>query len=135
MAPRKAADYGATFAKYLRTANDFTITVAQIETTEALAHLEEILSTPGVDVAFVGPTDLTVSMGLLDDRSNPKVVEAMKTVVAACEVHGKVPGVLAATPEEAARDVALGFKFIGLGSDTRFMTGGAKPFLSAAGRA
>lgn len=134
VAPRKAADYGLAFAQYLRTANDFTITVAQIETTEALSHLDEIVSTKGVDVAFVGPTDLTVSMGLLDDRSNPKVIEAMKAVIASCESRHKVPGVLAATPEEAARDVALGFRFIGLGSDTRFMMGGAKSFLTAGGR-
>lgn len=134
VAPRKAADYGLSFPQYLRTANDVTLTVAQIETRAALERLDEIVSTRGVDVAFVGPTDLTVSMGLLDDRSNPKVVEAMKAVIAACESHHKVPGVLAATPEEASRDVALGFRFIGLGSDTRFMMGGAKPFLAAAGR-
>lgn len=132
VAPRKAADYGNTFADYIRSANDFTIVVAQIETAEALQNLDDILGTPGVDVAFVGPTDLTMSLGLLDDRGNARVVEAMKKVVAACDRRGKVPGVLAATPEEAARDVKLGFRFIGLGSDTRFMMLGAKEFLKAA---
>jgi 2-keto-3-deoxy-L-rhamnonate aldolase RhmA len=134
VAPRKAADYGLSFKEYLRTANDQTLVVAQIETKEALGNLEGILSTQGVDVAFVGPSDLTMSLGLYDDRSNPKVIEAMKTVIERCKHHGKTPGVLAATPEEVKRAVSLGFKFIGLGSDTRFMIGGAKTYLEAAGR-
>jgi len=132
VAPRKAADYGDTFADYVRTANETTMVVVQIETAEALENLDRILDTPGVDVAFVGPTDLTMSLGLIDDRGNPRVVEAMKRVVAACVSHGKTPGILAATPDEARRDVKLGFRFIGLGSDTRFMMSGAREYIRAA---
>jgi len=129
VAPRKAADYGISAAEYVRNANDLTILVVQIETKEAVEKVDRILSVKEVDVAFVGPTDLTMSLGLLDDRSNPEVIEAMKAVVASCETHGKVPGTLAATPEEAKRDIAMGFRFIGLGSDTRFLLGGAKTFI------
>ena len=132
VAPRKAADYGNTFAEYIRTANDLTVVAVQIETAEALDNLDAILATPGVDVAFVGPTDLTMSLGLLDDRGNQRVVDAMKRVVEACARGGKVPGILAATPDEAARDVRLGFRFVGLGSDTRFLLHGAREFLRAA---
>jgi 2-keto-3-deoxy-L-rhamnonate aldolase RhmA len=131
VAPRKAADYGRTFAEYIRKANDHTVVVAQIETTEALDNLDDIISVDGVDVAFVGPTDLTMSLGLMDDRGNPKVVDAMKQVIRACKKHGKTPGVLAATPEEAERDIQLGFKFVGLGSDVRFMLSGAREFLAS----
>jgi 2-keto-3-deoxy-L-rhamnonate aldolase RhmA len=132
VAPRKAADYGLSSAEYIRNANDITILVVQIETKKALDELDRILAVREVDVAFVGPTDLTMSLGLVDDRSNPKVIDAMKQVVWACESRGKVPGVLAASPEEAKRAVSLGFRFIGLGSDTRFMLGGARPFLDSA---
>ena len=131
VAPRKAAEFGLSFAEYIRTANETTIFVAQIETREAVENVDSILSLNEVDVAFVGPSDLTMSLGLLDDRSNPKVIEAMRRVVASCESHHKVAGVLAASPEEAKRAVSLGFRFIGLGSDTRFMSGGAKPFIEA----
>jgi 2-keto-3-deoxy-L-rhamnonate aldolase RhmA len=131
-APRKAADYGASAAEYVRTANELTLVVAQIETKEAVEKVDRILEVKEVDVAFVGPTDLTMSLGLLDDRSNPRVIEAMKKVVASCESNGKVPGILAATPEEVKRDVAMGFRFIGLGSDARFLMGGAKPFIDSA---
>ncbi|MDG6901724.1 MAG: 4-hydroxy-2-oxo-heptane-1,7-dioate aldolase [Nitrososphaerota archaeon] len=131
VAPRKASDYGLTAADYIRTANEMTVLVAQVETREAVENVDVMLSVKDVDIAFVGPSDLTMSLGLLDDRSNPKVVEAMKKVIASCESHGKVPGTLAATPEEAKRAVSLGFRFIGLGSDTRFISGGAKPFIEA----
>jgi len=134
VAPRKAADYGFSTAEYLRTANETTLLVAQIETRQALDNLEGTLSVREVDVAFVGPSDLTMSLGLLDDRSNPKVLEAMRSVVKACEAREKVPGTLAATPEETRRALSMGFRFIGLGSDTRFMVGGSKQFLDAAGR-
>jgi 2-keto-3-deoxy-L-rhamnonate aldolase RhmA len=134
VAPRKAADYGRSFSEYLRSANDQTIVVVQIETGEALGNLDAILSVPRVDVAFVGPSDLTMSLGLVDDRGNPRVVKAMEQVIKACEEHGKTPGVLAATPDEAKRDVALGFRFIGLGSDVRFLQAGAEEFIRAARR-
>lgn len=131
VAPRKAADFGKTFTEYLRTANEGTTVVAQVETRQALRNLDDIIGTRGVDIAFVGPTDLTMSLGLLDDRGNPKVVDAMKKVVKACARLDKTPGVLAATPDEARRAVKLGFRFIGLGSDTRFMMAGAQEFLSS----
>jgi 2-keto-3-deoxy-L-rhamnonate aldolase RhmA len=134
VAPRKAADYGRSFSEYIRTANELTVVVAQIETSEALDNLDDIISTQDVDVAFVGPTDLTMSLGLLDDRGNPRVIDAMKRVIKSCERHGKAPGVLAATPEEAKRDVQLGFTFIGLGSDVRFLMSGAKDFMNSARR-
>jgi 2-keto-3-deoxy-L-rhamnonate aldolase RhmA len=132
VAPRKAADYGLKMADYIRTANSQTIVVAQIETREALDNLDGILSVKGVDVAFVGPTDLTMSLGLLDDRSNPRVIDAMKRVIKACESHGKVPGVMAASEEEVKRDIAMGFRFISLASDVRFLIRGAKAFLDSA---
>lgn len=135
VAPRKAADYGRTFSEYLKTANDLTTVVVQIETKEALRNLDEVIGTRGVDVAFVGPTDLTVSLGLGDDRGNPKVLEAMEKVVRACEKQDRAPGVLAATTAEAKRAVEMGFRFIGLGSDTRFLMSGAKEFLDAARKA
>jgi 2-keto-3-deoxy-L-rhamnonate aldolase RhmA len=131
VAPRKAADYGLSFEDYVKSANEMTVVVAQVETAEAVSRIDEILSTSGIDVAFVGPTDLTYSMGLLGDRSNTRVLEAMRSVVRACGRHDRVPGVLAATPGEARRDVELGFRFVGLGSDTRFMISGAREFIAS----
>ena len=74
----------------------------------------------------MGPQDLTLSLGLLDDRKNPKVRAAMRSVVEACERHGKVPGTLVIDPEEKRVAVDLGFRFISLASDIRFLLTGAK---------
>jgi 2-keto-3-deoxy-L-rhamnonate aldolase RhmA len=125
-----ASRYGRELATYLRSANAETFVAVQIETKEALDHLEAIADVPGIDMLFVGPTDLTLSLGLLDDRKNPKVREAMRRVVQVCEARGKVPGTLVVDPEEKRRAVELGFRFISLASDVRFLLEGAKTFLA-----
>lgn len=121
--------YGTELASYLRTANAETVVGVQIETREALAQLDAIAGVSGVDLLFVGPQDLTLSLGLLDDRKNPRVREAMRRVVETCERHGKVPGTLAVDPEEKRAAVELGFRFIALASDVRFLLQGARAYL------
>jgi len=118
--------YGTELSSYLRSANAETLVGVQIETKESLDHLEAIAGVDGVDLLFVVPQDLTLSLGLLDDRKNPRVREAMRTVVAACERHGKIPGTLVIDPEEKRAAVELGFRFISLASDVRFLIDGAK---------
>ncbi len=125
-----ASRYGRELAGYLRSANQETFVGVQIETKEALDHLDAIAGVPGIDMLFVGPTDLTLSLGLLDDRKNPKVRAAMERVVQACEARGKVPGTLIIDPEEKRRAVEIGFRFISLASDVRFLLEGAKTFLA-----
>ncbi len=124
-----ASRYGLELSSYLRTANAETLVGVQIETKEALDNLEAIARVNGVDLLFVGPQDLTLSLGLLDDRKNPRVREAMRTVVQACERHNKIPGTLVVDPEEKRVAVELGFRFISLASDVRFLLQGAKSYL------
>jgi 2-keto-3-deoxy-L-rhamnonate aldolase RhmA len=123
-----ASRYGTELGSYLRSANAATLVGVQIETKEAIDNLEAIAGVDGVDLLFVGPQDLTLSLGLLDDRKNPKVRDAMQRVVDACERHGKVPGTLVIDPEEKRRAVDLGFRFISLASDVRFLLDGARAF-------
>ncbi len=124
-----ASRYGLELSSYLRTANAETLVGVQIETKEALDNLEAIARVNGVDLLFVGPQDLTLSLGLFDDRKNPRVREAMRTVVQACERHNKIPGTLVVDPEEKRVAVELGFRFISLASDVRFLLQGAKSYL------
>ncbi len=135
LAAAKASDYGLSLASYIRTANQETSVIVQIETAEALERVSEIVSVKGVDMAFVGPSDLTLNLGLVDDRSNPKVAEAMVKVVKACDDAGKVAGVMATSLDEARLAVKRGFRFIALASDVRYIAMGAKSFLEAVGRA
>jgi 2-keto-3-deoxy-L-rhamnonate aldolase RhmA len=134
VAGTKAADYGLSLAKYIRSANDETTIIAQIETPQAVGNIEQIVAVEGVDVAFVGPSDLTMTMGLVDDRTNPKVVEAMLKVVKACDEAGKVAGVMATSIDEAKMAVQRGFRFIALATDMKYITMGAKAYLEAVGR-
>ena len=126
-----ASRYGLELGSYLRSANDETLVGIQIETKESLENLDSIAAVDGIDLLFVGPQDLTLSLGLLDDRANPKVRDAMRRVVAACERHGKVPGMLVINPEEKRSAVELGFRFISLAADLRFLLDGARQFLGA----
>lgn len=130
--PVRAAAYGNNIKEYVVTANDEVLVGVQIETTQALANAEEIASTKGVDIVFVGPSDLTMSLGLVTDRGNPRVAEAMQSVVRICERLGKIPGTLAATADEAKKWQKLGFRFISLGSDSKYLFQGAKNFVEQA---
>jgi 2-dehydro-3-deoxyglucarate aldolase len=127
--PGRASSYGFEFGDYIRHANEELLIGVQIETKQALQSVESIVSVEGVDIGFAGPSDLTMSHGLYDDRSNPTVVAAMSKVVDACRAAGKIPGTLAATPDEAKKFRDMGFKFISLGSDAKFLTLGARKYL------
>jgi 2-keto-3-deoxy-L-rhamnonate aldolase RhmA len=131
--PGRAADYGMNLGEYISTANKELLIAVQIETKQALSRVDEILSTKRVDIGFVGPSDLTISLGFGMDRANPKITEAMERVVKSCNDHGKIPGTLAISPEEALKWAKIGFRFISLASDARFLTAGARSYLSVKG--
>jgi len=82
-------------AKYF---NENLVIGIQIETGPALADLDGILSVPGIDVAVVGNDDLSLGMGILGQFDNPRYLKAVKSVIAACEKHGVLPGIAGGDP-------------------------------------
>ncbi len=94
----------------------------------------EIAAIDGVDVLFVGPTDLSHALGLPGKFTDPGYVEAITSVVAAAEAAGKTAGILLRDASAVARHRDLGFRFIGLGSDGAFVADGARAVLREAGR-
>src|SRR4029453_7621043 len=88
---------------YLAEANSLTVTLAMIETRTALANIDAIASTPGIDGLFLGPSDLSIALSegrTLDPES--KVVEAeLDRIVAAAQKAGKIPGAFCASAERA----------------------------------
>ncbi len=130
VAAAAASRYGLDLARYLRHANTDTLVGVQIETREGLANVEAIAATKGVDLLFVGPQDLTLNLGLLDERTHPKVREAMAQVVRSCERHDKLAGTLVVSREEKQAALDLGFRFVALASDVRFLIEGARHFLA-----
>jgi 4-hydroxy-2-oxoheptanedioate aldolase len=84
---------------YRSWARDNIVVLPMVETTEALANLDQITSTPGIDGVYVGPADLSLSLGLVPSpysNTAPTFVEALDRIVASCEKHGIAPGCHAA---------------------------------------
>jgi 2-dehydro-3-deoxyglucarate aldolase/4-hydroxy-2-oxoheptanedioate aldolase len=92
--------------------------VIQIETRRAVEEAREIAATDGVDVLFVGPSDLGAALGTTE--------LPLEDVIAAAHAERKAAGIMARTREDAERFIALGFSFVGLGSDSLFLAHGAR---------
>ncbi|MBI4637637.1 MAG: 2,4-dihydroxyhept-2-ene-1,7-dioic acid aldolase [Candidatus Rokubacteria bacterium] len=119
--PVRASLYAG--ADYGDHANDTIVVMPMIETAEALENLDEILSVPGVDAVYVGPSDLSLAFGCKPrlDQTDPPVVEAQQRIVEACKRHGVVAGIHNATAGYALKMIAGGYRFVTLASDSRFL--------------
>jgi 2-keto-3-deoxy-L-rhamnonate aldolase RhmA len=119
----------ASYADYYSQANDEVLVIVQIEHYEAVENIEEILSVPNIDIAFVGPYDLSVSMGLPGQMNHPDVLENFRKVVEACEKHNVVPGIM--TWEDGIKQhLDLGFKFLLGGIDGAILYNGVKKLVN-----
>lgn len=112
---------------YARTANDEIIVAVQIESIQALKNLDEILSVPGIDVAFVGPNDLHAQLGLTpsSDGAEPEFVDALERIKAAARKHHVAPGIFSGNGEAAAERVRQGFQMISVTTDISSMIAAA----------
>ena len=89
----------------------------QIETPEAVTNVGEIAAVDGVDVVFVGPTDLSYNMGIRDQLESAKFKEALVKVSTAAKQHGKAAGILVHNASLVPMCRELGYTFVALGSD------------------
>lgn len=112
---------------YLRDANSGTLTLAMIETTTALANVDAIASTPGIDALFVGPYDLSTALsgGKAQDVQAPEVERAIDLICAAAAKAGKIPGIYCRDTERALAMAKRGFRFLTVGSDLGIIRDGA----------
>ncbi len=119
-------------ADYPQHANDTVVAIAMIETQQALFNLEEILSVPGLDGIYIGPSDLALSLGGTPkpDQTDPKVVEAIDHILASAKSRGVVPGIHCGSPAYAARMVEQGFQLVTIQSDNLLMAAAAKRVVS-----
>jgi 4-hydroxy-2-oxoheptanedioate aldolase len=118
---------------YLREANDGTLTLAMIETPAALANVEAIAATPGIDALFIGPYDLSTALsgGKAQDVQAPEVERAIDQIGAAAKKAGKIPGIYCRDAERALAMAKRGFKFLTIGSDLATLREGAAAQLKA----
>jgi 4-hydroxy-2-oxoheptanedioate aldolase len=113
--------------QYLNEANASTVTLAMIETKTAMANLDAIAAVPGIDVLFVGPSDL--SIGLTDGREldphSATVDAAVDKLIATCRKAGKIAGLYCVNAERAVACAKRGIRFLAAGSDLAFLRAGA----------
>jgi 2-dehydro-3-deoxyglucarate aldolase len=128
--------YGMRFESYRRTANRDIAMVMQIEHRDAIVNLDDILEVSGVDGVFIGPLDLSGSMGRVGDLDHPAVRGALDTYLAACRRHKISAGMHVVRPDAANIRAALkaGYTCLALGLDVVFLEQGARTCLRAAGR-
>ena len=118
------ANFGRTpAADYLRQANDENFLIVQIEEPAVVPHIDAIAALPGVDVLFVGPGDLTLSLGKVGRSDDPEVVAILREVAAACRRHGKAAGI-PCLPSEVPKYREMGYRFFNVVSSYRCMLNG-----------
>lgn len=131
----RGADMGTIgHADVARVINERIVGIVQIESPGTVADADAIAALDAVDVLFVGPADLSHGLGVPGRFDDPTYLDALHTVVAACERHGKAAGILIYDAAALPRHLDLGFRFIGLGSEGSFVSAGATAMLRAAGR-
>ena len=111
--------------EYLKQANENTFIAIQAETTHAIENIDEIASVDGVDCIFVGPFDLSISLGIPGQINHTIEIEAIEKIAATCKKHHKIPGILMFNQELLAKWIKLGFHFAVYSSDITLLADAA----------
>jgi len=118
---------------YLKTANDEILIVVQIETEEAASRADEILSVEGVDAFFIGPFDLSASMGIMGQITHTKVQDVINKVFEVGKKLGVASGIWQGAGITIKERLEEGWQMVALGMDINFLTNGAMGALKDAG--
>lgn len=118
---------------YAQHADDTVVALAQVETRESIANLDEICQVADLDGLYIGPADLALSYGKTPkfDNDDPEMMALFMQVRDACKKAGKVAGIHCGSPEYAARMAEEGFQFMTVLSDARLMAAGAAAAVKA----
>lgn len=131
LAGSRASDWGMyeSIGDYTQRANRETMVVIHIETMDAVNAIEDYVGIDGVDVLFIGPTDLSHSLGHPGDTSHPEVVAAMDRVAEAVLGSEKTLGIFVGTPAATGEWIDKGARYLATGVDG-FIKQGMQGFLS-----
>jgi 4-hydroxy-2-oxoheptanedioate aldolase len=127
-AMHRASRY-ATVPNYLKGAGDEISVTVQIETLSALEQLPQIAAVPGVDSIFIGPGDLSASMGFLGDIGRAEVQDKLKHAAQLCKQLGKPCGIVGPNPEMVGKFLEYGYTWVAVASDMGLMVGRAQEWL------
>lgn len=122
----RATAFGLNFDQYYQESRENILGIIQIETVEALNHLDEIAAIEGVDVLFIGPADLSMELGIFGQFDNPIFLDAVKNIIQAAQNAGKATGILFFNPDDYNKYHDMGIRFIACGADATFVADGAR---------
>ncbi|MCP4471349.1 MAG: 2,4-dihydroxyhept-2-ene-1,7-dioic acid aldolase [Gammaproteobacteria bacterium] len=125
----RAQGYGRDFAEYMESANDRIAVIIQAEHIDAVNNIDDIVKVDGIDAVFIGPYDLSASMGRMGEVDHPEVVEAIDRVGRACRQNDIALGYFGTTAESVEAYIDKGYKLICAGVDAAFVTRGAEQVL------
>lgn len=125
----------ADMGVYMSSANKALLTIIQIETLGAAEKVEEIAATPGVDMLYLGPGDLSIAMGISGQITHPEVMDVVRRMGEACRRHGKICGCHFADPAVLPEMQRLGVRFAGYGAVVRMLQAGVSDMADSARRA
>ena len=111
----------SAYPNYLQEANDSICLLVQVETASALAQLDDIAAVEGVDGVFIGPADLSASMGHLGNPGHPDVRQAIDGAIGRILAAGKAPGILAVDEPLARHYIGLGARFVAVGVEATLL--------------
>lgn len=118
MGSPRAGDYGLTeLGTYIKEANDETLLVAQCESREGYESLENIAVYPDIDVLFLGPYDMSQSLGIPGDVNSAAMEDMRGEFLRTCRKHRKIPGTFAQNGDDAKRLKKMGFQYITMGME------------------
>jgi 4-hydroxy-2-oxoheptanedioate aldolase len=119
--PGRAAAYGYRIPDYLSKANEELVLAIQVETAEGLANIAEIAAVEGVDIIFIGPGDLSVSIDAMGPAGKDKLENAIRTIAETALDAGRTVGIFRPSPDDIAKWTGAGISFFILASDTMFL--------------
>lgn len=130
----RANMYGMEFDEYVKTANDEIAMVMQIEHKDAIANLEDIVKVDGVDGLFIGPLDLSGSMGITGQLDHPDMLAALDKYRKVCQDNNKSAGmhIVRPNPENIRAAIEEGYTLVALGLDNVFLDENSKLTLKLA---
>ncbi|HEX7125540.1 MAG TPA: aldolase/citrate lyase family protein [Thermodesulfobacteriota bacterium] len=125
IAGTRASRYGLDAKRYFDEWNEDALVVVQVETREAVENVERIAAVPGVDVLFIGPNDLSASLGGYLQFDRPEFTSAVSRIVAAAKAHGKAVGYLTTGADAALARIRDGVTFIAVVTDSKLLADAA----------
>lgn len=115
--------------------NDETLLIVQVETREALDGIDDILSLPGIDVALVGPNDLSIALGMPGELDDPRFIHAIERTIDACRSHSVVPAIHVNEVDRATWWAQRGMRMVSISSEAGLMIKAGKDAVSTVKKA